>query len=264
MLAAVVTVGGPKLRVRETLLGQASAFLRRPQRKRLEDRTQRIEAPAARGRRDNQQGPIPEKAQPLLTEAHDNDDVLGPAARNQPKSAHIWASDPLGDGPSRDLWQVTQRSLEAQQWGEEGAGRREKLGHDPLPLHNLKERVPLLTLGPWSATSWKRQEAQPLWSGGCFHPPRVKAVLGVTQPQDRKRQVGGRPGPGDWPSTSGSHSASAGHQSRPRHTASWDFACEKPASHQGPRGSQFPVDDLLTPEETPQTPSDPAAHFRGA
>lgn len=32
-------------------------------------------------------------------------------------------------------------SLEAQQWGEEGAGRRGKLGHDPLPLHNLKERV---------------------------------------------------------------------------------------------------------------------------
>lgn len=39
-------------------------------------------------------------------------------------------------------------------------------------------QVPLLTPRPWSATSWKRQEAQPLWSGGCFHPPRVKAVLG--------------------------------------------------------------------------------------
>lgn len=34
-------------------------------------------------------------------------------------------------------------SLEAQQLGEEGAGRRGKLGHDPLPLHNLKERVRL-------------------------------------------------------------------------------------------------------------------------
>ena len=33
------------------------------------------------------------------------------------------------------------------------------------------------------------------------------------------------------------------------------------ASHQGPQGSQFPVGDLLTPEETPQTPSPPAAHF---
>lgn len=56
MLAAIVTVGGPKLRMRETLLGQASAFLRRPQRKRLEDRTRRIEAPAARGHCDNQPG----------------------------------------------------------------------------------------------------------------------------------------------------------------------------------------------------------------
>ena len=55
MLAAIVTVGHPKLRARETLLGQASVFLRRPQRKRLEDRTRRIEAPAARGSRDNQQ-----------------------------------------------------------------------------------------------------------------------------------------------------------------------------------------------------------------
>lgn len=36
----------------------------------------------------------------------------------------------------------------------------------------LPPQVPLLTLGPWSATSWKRQEAQPLWSGGCFHPPK--------------------------------------------------------------------------------------------
>ena len=55
MLAAIVTVGHPKLRARETLLGQASVFLRRPQRKRLEDRMRRIEAPAARGSRDNQQ-----------------------------------------------------------------------------------------------------------------------------------------------------------------------------------------------------------------
>ena len=33
------------------------------------------------------------------------------------------------------------------------------------------------------------------------------------------------------------------------------------ASRQGPQGSQFPMGDLLTPEETPQTPSSPAAHF---
>lgn len=59
MLAAIVTVGHPKLRARETLLGQASAFLRRPQRKRLEDRTRRIEAHAARGSRDNQQVRVP-------------------------------------------------------------------------------------------------------------------------------------------------------------------------------------------------------------
>lgn len=32
-------------------------------------------------------------------------------------------------------------SLEAQQWGEEETGRRGKLGHDSLPLHNLKAQV---------------------------------------------------------------------------------------------------------------------------